>query len=482
MVVKNTKKNNKTNRIKTRKNYLKFKNRTKKNRRQKLTRKHQFGGDQNYMDIIKEYKNLTDNLKKKERKYYYDLSKGRKIYAFADVHGDFRLLVKLLKMSGVMSSNDLPKPNENGIYDINEMQKYFNSLKWTGGNSYVVQIGDQIDRTRDVISHKSFQDEGSTFEIVYLLKRLNELAIEYNKDKQKNQPVSSNYVFSMLGNHEMMNVDGDLRYCSLAEFKVFAERLNSNKLTQKSQSNKNKTNMSQIYKYGDNENDEESLSIHRRNAYKPGGIMANYMSQNHNTLIQIGPFLFVHGGLPLNIAKEYSIFKINEVVSRYLRGDKLNEDKKALNEITKNLLWNRDMSQDSHKETIESIRMSRNEEIPLKTKLRRIMRNYQETNNKSKSPQILCVGHTPQYFVKEDANLLFSIPTNNSTNNPNNKTSNKKTYELYGGNNFDVLRLDTGSSRAFGEVKDTHRRPQIAVLSTSVNNNGETKINIEIIS
>ena len=61
-----------------------------------------------------------------------------------------------------------------GMYDVSEMQKYFNGLKWTG-DSNVVQIGDQIDRTRDVMTHNAFEDEGSTFEIVYLLLKLNEL-------------------------------------------------------------------------------------------------------------------------------------------------------------------------------------------------------------------------------------------------------------------------------------------------------------------
>ena len=37
--------------------------------------------------------------------------------------------------------------------------------------------------------------------------------------------MSSNYVFSLLGNHEIMNVQGDMNYVSKAEKRVFTERL-----------------------------------------------------------------------------------------------------------------------------------------------------------------------------------------------------------------------------------------------------------------
>jgi hypothetical protein len=493
MVVNKTKKNYRQER-KTRKNKIQFKNKnktkTKKRNRYRRTKKVYYGGNpNNYMNIIQNYKKKPSSISKNN---YYDLPIGTKIYAFADVHGDFKLLVKLLELSGVMKQNvKLPTIKTEDMkdmkcmYDVSDMQDYFNGLEWTGDSNYVVQIGDQIDRTRDVIEHKSFEDEGSTFEIVYLLLKLNELAIEHNKNRDPNYKSGQKYVFSMLGNHEIMNVQGDLRYCSLAEFKVFARRLNSDaqktghsdaQNTGHSDAQKNtclRNSIKRVYVYGDND-DEESVSYHRKKAYRPGGIMANLMSKHYHTLLHIGPFLFVHGGLPFNIASNYSLDEINSIVSEYLRDTLPVKDNKSLRNIIngdRSLLWNREMSQDSHREMEKKSKdSSTSGDIPILTQLRKIMEIYMKKNEKRYNPQVLCVGHTPQFFVKEDANLLVTEPEKQSSNN-------QKNYQLKPNTN-DVLRLDTGSSRAFGKESETsHRRPQIAELS--MNNDGSINVVIK---
>ena len=100
MVVNKTKKNYKQDRHKTKKNKTLFKNRnknnTKKRNRQRRTKKVYFGGNSdNYMNIIRNYKEKQSLTLKNNN---YDLPVGTKIFAFADVHGDFRLLVKLLEL------------------------------------------------------------------------------------------------------------------------------------------------------------------------------------------------------------------------------------------------------------------------------------------------------------------------------------------------------------------------------------------------
>lgn len=458
-----TKKIRKLERLKSKKNKVLFKNKTKKNKKYKYSKKVKVGGSRGYMDIIREFENINieNNQRNKNsqsnKKNYYHLPKGVKIFAFADVHGDFKLLVKLLEIAGVMKSNvKLPKPKKIVIevdnrkynydrYDENEMQEYFDNLEWTGGNNYVVQIGDQIDRTRNTKTHEVNEDEGSTFEIIYLLLKLNELAVKYNNSqtqKIRNNGGQKKYVFSMLGNHEIMNVENDLRYCSLGEFDVFKKRLNKS----------------------------------RREAYKTGGMMANLMSIHYHTLLHIGPFIFVHGGLPLEIVSNYTLNEINNIVSKYLRGNELNKKDRDVIVGDNSPLWNREMSKDSHKD-VKSLKLSDSGDIPILTKLREIMEIYITKNKgdeKYRRPQVMCVGHTPQYFENEDANLLLSDPLL--------ITNEQKTYKLQQ-NEQDVLRLDTGASRAFGVVKDKgaekdkFRRPQIAILS--MNNDGSIDIVIK---
>jgi hypothetical protein len=512
---------------------------SKKRGHLKKTKKHQFAGAlSRYMEKIKSYRDLRSLIPKK---YFFNLPEGKKVFAFADVHGDLSLLVKLLEMSGVMKQGiKLPQPitegSNKGLYDEVKMQRYFDNLKWTGGSNYVVQIGDQIDRSRDVISHQSFQDEGSTFEILYLLMRLNILAIEHNKKINPNLKSDQNYVFSMLGNHEIMNVQGDLRYVSLSEFKVFTKRLNNSKTGLNNRDRDRESNRhskSKIYQYG---NESTDNSVSREKAYQPGGIIAKLMAQHYNTVLQIGPFVFVHGGLTERLVSQYDLNGLNEIVRNYLFGKHVNE--RDLNSIIngdKSVLWNRELSQDSHKEIRRSVNSGNNLDLSIKRKLRNIFDSYYIKNRNNQYPQVLCVGHTPQYFVKEDANLLFSTPipnnklsrsssrssikssygnnNNNSNNNNNdnvnsmNNTTNKlkdtvlkdKVFHIkikrsddkqnsvtsssISGILYDVLRLDTGSSRAFGKIKSnqSNRRPQIAQLSI-INVNDNKMIEIKLIS
>ena len=123
------------------------------------------------------------NYKGIQKKNYYELPKGVKIFTFADIHGDLSLLISLLKLSGVMNEgenpdgtpNELPTPDSEGIRDLDKMTQYFKMIKWTGGKNKVVQIGDQTDRSRDPVSHSAYKDEGSIFEIMYMLLLLDDL-------------------------------------------------------------------------------------------------------------------------------------------------------------------------------------------------------------------------------------------------------------------------------------------------------------------
>ena len=132
----------------------------------------------------------------------------KKLVAIGDIHGDLIVAIKSLKLAGVIPLN-IPD-------NIRNIQK----INWIGKDTVVVQLGDQIDRVRPNKLHNNLcieedceivDDEGSDLKIVCLFERLHSQALK-----------QGGALFSVYGNHELMNVEGDFRYVSPKEFKEFA--------------------------------------------------------------------------------------------------------------------------------------------------------------------------------------------------------------------------------------------------------------------
>ncbi len=100
-----------------------------------------------------------------------------RIVVFADVHGAYEQLVAILREASVIDE----------------------ALHWRGGKTHLVSLGDLLDRGAD--SRKALD----------LLMRL-----------EKEAMTAGGAVHVLLGNHEVMNMVGDLRYVSPAEYAAFA--------------------------------------------------------------------------------------------------------------------------------------------------------------------------------------------------------------------------------------------------------------------
>jgi hypothetical protein len=101
-----------------------------------------------------------------------------RIVVVPDVHGAYPELVDLLEATGIVDA----------------------SLNWSGGDARLVSLGDLLDRGTE--SRK----------VLDLLMRL-----------QQEAPSRGGAVHVVLGNHEVMNLIGDLRYVSRAEYAAYAD-------------------------------------------------------------------------------------------------------------------------------------------------------------------------------------------------------------------------------------------------------------------
>ena len=128
----------------------------------------------------------------------------KRVIAIGDLHGDLRVTLSALRLANVIGDNIFP-------HNVNEIQ-------WTGGDTWVIQLGDQIDRCRPDNWAKNcienlndvVEDEGNNMMIIQIFQKL---------DAQAKK--AGGRVLGMIGNHELMNVDRDFRYVSPKEFLEF---------------------------------------------------------------------------------------------------------------------------------------------------------------------------------------------------------------------------------------------------------------------
>lgn len=214
------------------------------------------------------------------------IGKKERIIAIGDIHGDFKLLKECLRLCDVIDNNN----------------------NWIGGKTIVVQVGDQVDRCRfrkgieECKDNITKDDENSD---VLIIEFMNNLAIEAKKH--------GGNIISIIGNHELMNVMGDMRYVSKAGIDGFGGLNN------------------------------------RIELFKPGNKYGKLIGCTRMPCVIIGSFLFSHAGIidqfaeELNIKNENDLININLTVRQWLIG-LLNVDDYLVKDILENtnsMFWNR---------------------------------------------------------------------------------------------------------------------------------------------
>ncbi|MCF6402114.1 metallophosphoesterase [Chitinophaga filiformis] len=176
-------------------------------------------------------------LKKELNEEPSSFEKADKLFVLSDIEGNFKAFRELLQSNGVIDEN----------------------FSWTFGTGHLVLSGDIFDRGDQVT------------ECLWLIYSLEEKA-----------RAQGGYVHFILGNHEIMNLQGDSRYVH-EKYKRNADMLNRS--------------IKELY------NQETELGKWLR---------------TKNVVEKIGDFLFTHGGISPEIGKlKLSLYEINSIARRY---------------------------------------------------------------------------------------------------------------------------------------------------------------------
>jgi hypothetical protein len=297
----------------------------------------------------------------------------RRIIAIGDIHGDFRALIKCLKLAKV----------------VNER------WEWIGGDTFIIQLGDQVDSK--CRSGNCEKDEiGDELKIIMFLDKLHEKA-----------KLDNGAVYSLLGNHELMNVEGNFSYTSKKNIDVF----------------KNYVDPYTKQKF-------KSPYEARTHAFARGNEYARFLGCTRQSILLIGDFLFVHAGLNPEFLQNFQgrdkLQELNNLVQKWLLNQLDNSiiDEKTMNKIisdsTYSPFWNRVLG--NLKPTRDHLLYENSKEC--QDALKPIIDSYQIKG--------MIIGHTPQ--MEDGINAIC--------------------------NNI-VFRTDFGGSKAFDRPDIEKREPQV---------------------
>lgn len=213
----------------------------------------------------------------------YIFDKRERVLVIGDIHGDFRRLIRIL------------------IHDMKVIDK---DLNWVAvpQDTVIVQMGDQVDYCRTDCRKKKPSDTSDDISVLKFMTKLHIIASK-----------KGGMVLSLLGNHELMNVEGNFDYVSR----------NSENVT--------------IYNSWGGENDKV---ISRRDAFKQGGIVSSFLATTRMCCVIIGSWIFVHGGFDKDTE---SIDQINDTIYKWLMNLTVDDDLvyRILHDEKKSIFWNR---------------------------------------------------------------------------------------------------------------------------------------------
>ena len=199
-----------------------------------------------------------------------------RVVAVGDVHGDLDALVSILQEAAIIDDQ----------------------RRWSGGNATLVQTGDILDR--------GAQD-----------RQVMDLLMELEKQASK----GGGRVVVLLGNHEMMNIMGDLRYVAPEVYSSFVDAKSEQRrqktyqdyvklIKQRAQALGKPTEITSEFEQQWMEEHPPGF-LEYREALKPKGKYGNWL-RKRPAIVQIADTIFLHGG----IHPDLSSLKVKELNQR----------------------------------------------------------------------------------------------------------------------------------------------------------------------
>lgn len=195
-----------------------------------------------------------------------------RVVSIGDVHGDFPALVDDLRAAGLVDDD----------------------LAWAGGRTHLVMLGDLLDRG---------PEERKVLDLIMRL--------------EKEAESAGGRVHVILGNHEVMNLVGDLRYVAKAGYAAFATatppverdeavaRFTRNGSGAEISPDGILVQFDEFYPHG---------YFARRKAFSAGGVYGRWLLEKPFLLV-INGVVYVHGGLP-PVAAEKGLDELNSQMKR----------------------------------------------------------------------------------------------------------------------------------------------------------------------
>lgn len=208
----------------------------------------------------------------------YRFSGVERVVAMSDPHGDYAAMLRTLGNAGIIDADD----------------------NWAGGGTYLVITGDLLDRGPESRA------------IMDLVMRLESQAEDHG-----------GRVLLTLGNHEVMNLVGDLRYVSAGEYAAFADEETAEERERWFQALLSRRRVQALGLVDEGELRAEfdrdrppGFYAHRR-AFSSDGVYGRWLMEKP-LMVVVNDTAFVHGGMPPLVA-EQSLEELNDRMGADIR-------------------------------------------------------------------------------------------------------------------------------------------------------------------